>query len=175
MRFVSNCFLFLTLLAACWIGFGVVREYVAPPSPGTTTTIMTQDSITVRESAPDPFPTIFFIYTGVPVAIGSLVLGLVFYAFAEAERRHEEMLAVQLLRGDPEFRRSVDYRQPAQLESRYQEEWQFDDEIKRSANPIKRGDRIITQPKTRKPGEYNIKGQRTDEEIDKIRRYKRLD
>jgi hypothetical protein len=133
----------------------------------------------------------FFLCTGAPAALVFLIIALICYSMYTSERRHQEMLAASYARNDmlgnmatiqlaqAQMQHSQmtgqPYAPPHQIESPYQDEWERDDNMRRTQNPIKRGERIITQPKTRKPGEYNQKGQSTDDAVDKIRRRNRMD
>jgi len=115
MRVLSGfCFL-LTMLACGWIGVGVLHHLMtSPPSmtligdtyiiptPGLSGRLSPSDIGNIKVipgkivvSPPDPFPLELFLYTGIPTAIGSFMLFLLFFALDEAERRHRELLAAQ--------------------------------------------------------------------------------
>jgi hypothetical protein len=51
---------------------------------------------TLTVTPPDPTPLSLFLITGIPTAIVGFILCLFFFALAEAEMHHEELLAIQL-------------------------------------------------------------------------------
>ena len=151
MRFLSGCCFLITLAAIGWIGVGIVHNSMTPPqritmvgdqyiyptlapgkefSPETLAQLkVIPGSITV--SPADPTPLSLFLITGIPTTIVGFILTLFFFALAEGEMHHQELLALQYQQNTRSFnnQRGVSYRQ--EVQSPYHDEWDQDER-----NPI---------------------------------------
>jgi len=128
----------------------------------------------------------FFLCTGIPAAVVCILFALVCESSWQAERRHREQLEAAYARNDilgnmatiqlaqAQMQHNSGRSSPGRIESQYDDQWEQDD-LQPAQKPIRHHDVIITPGRVRRPGETGAKGQSTDDAVDKIRRYKRLD
>lgn len=108
MKVLSGCFLTLSLLSAVWLCGGL---FITSQAPTYVNQIAAESKSTAPQEVKDASTAItsvltggvsltFFLCTGVPAFMLSLMFGLVFYSMHTSERRHQEILMAQYARND---------------------------------------------------------------------------